>query len=122
MRGDAPPGSGRPPDHRPGGIVYRLPVPGNPFAVAFHICLFQVHRQAAQVVIVRQDRSGLGTEEIVVPDTQQGQKEGDAQQEGSGDGDGGLATDTAGITITNASSATTTVTGLAAGSTGHVSA
>src|SRR5262245_48822582 len=37
-------------------------------AVAFHIELLEVSRKAAKVMVVRQNRHGLGAEEVVVPD------------------------------------------------------
>ena len=41
------------------------------FAVALHRQLLEIGRESLQVLLVRQDRDGLGAEEVVVPDSQQ---------------------------------------------------
>ena len=60
------------PDDRAGGVIHRLAILGHPFAVALHVQLLQMVRQAGQIVIVGQYRVAFGIPEVVVPDAQHG--------------------------------------------------
>ena len=47
-------------------------VEGNMFAIAFHYQLLQIGGESFQVLLIRQNRDGLCTEEIIVPDAKKG--------------------------------------------------
>ena len=66
--GVLPVGTNPTPDDRPGLPGQGLAALGHALAVALHVQLLEMVRQAAQVVIVGQDGVGLGAPEIVVPD------------------------------------------------------
>src|SRR5512146_1642465 len=64
------------PDDRSGGVV------GNPvaaaihaLAVALHLALLEVGREAVHILIVGQDSHGLRAKEVVVPDPDQAQND-----------------------------------------------
>src|ERR1700691_3262466 len=63
------------PDDRPSLIVHLLAVEGYVLAVAFHLELLKVRRKALQIVRVRHDADGLGTEKVVVPDGKQAKED-----------------------------------------------
>ena len=63
-------GAGLAPDHRAGIVVDRLAVARDALAIALHIDLLQIGRQVLQVLIVGDDRLGVRTTEIVVPDSE----------------------------------------------------
>ena len=67
-------GSRLSPDYGPGLIVHLPAFQVDVFSVALHIELLEVGRQAAKVIIIRQNRHGLGTEEVVVPDAYESQE------------------------------------------------
>ena len=54
------------------------------FAVALHGQLLQIGREALQVLLVRQDRHGLGAEEVGVPDAQEPHEHRQVALEGGG--------------------------------------
>src|SRR5512143_1380798 len=56
------------PDHWACLIVHCKAVSAHTFPVAFHIPLLQVCGKPAHVLVVGQDRMGLGTKEVVVPE------------------------------------------------------
>ena len=66
-----PVGAGLAPVDRAGVIRHDLAVERDTLAVALHRQLLEVGREALQVVLVRQHRHRLGTEEVGVPDRQQ---------------------------------------------------
>ena len=51
-------------------VVHLFGIPGNAFAVTFHISLLQIQRQQAQIMVVRQDGMVGCIEEVSVPDAQ----------------------------------------------------
>src|SRR2546430_4836864 len=57
------------PDDRPRLIVYLPALQVDMFSIALHIQLLEIGGQEPEVMIIGQDRDGLGTEEVVVPDT-----------------------------------------------------
>ena len=65
-------GAGLAPDDRPGGVVDRGPVAPHRLAVALHVGLLEIGRQAMEMLVVRQDGMALGAEEVAVPDAEQG--------------------------------------------------
>src|SRR5262249_3163828 len=64
-------GSRLSPIDRARGVSRRRSVERDVLAVAFHRQLLQVRREPLQVLLVRQNRDGLGAEEIRVPNRQQ---------------------------------------------------
>jgi len=48
------------------------PLESDLLAVAFHYELLEIGRESSHVVLVRQHRHGLGPQEVVVPDAEQG--------------------------------------------------
>ena len=58
-----------PPDDRPRLIVYLPALQVDMFPIALHIQLLEIGGQEPEVMIIGQDRDGLGAEEVVVPDT-----------------------------------------------------
>ena len=50
------------------------PIQGDVLSVALHGELLQIGRESLQILLVRQDRHGLGAEEVVVPDGQEAHK------------------------------------------------
>lgn len=62
------------PDDGAGLVVNRLAVAIHVLAVGLHVALLEVGREAVHVLIVRQDGFGLGTVEVVVPQTDQRQQ------------------------------------------------
>ena len=67
-------GAGLAEQDRSGLVVDAAAVLAHVLAVALHVGLLQVGRQPVQVLIVRQDRVGLGAEEVGVPDADQRQQ------------------------------------------------
>ncbi|MNT27298.1 hypothetical protein D3C72_1629240 [compost metagenome] len=55
-------------------VIHGVAVTVNVFAVGFHVALLEVGREAVHVLVVRQDRFGFSTEEVVVPDADQCQQ------------------------------------------------
>ncbi len=55
-------------------VIHRIAVTVNVFTVGFHIALLEVGRETVHILVVRQNRFGFSTEEIVVPDTDQRQQ------------------------------------------------
>src|SRR5207253_6515658 len=64
------------PDDRARLIVDRAPLEVDALAVGLHVELLQIRGEAGEIVAVRQDRQRLGPEEIVVPDAEQRQQDG----------------------------------------------
>ncbi|CCK16170.1 hypothetical protein BN136_2180 [Cronobacter universalis NCTC 9529] len=62
------------PDNRAGLVIHGVAVTVNVFTVGFHIALLEVRREAVHVLVVRQNRFGFGTKEVVVPDANQRQQ------------------------------------------------
>ena len=62
------------PDDRAGLPLDPVAVAVDRLPVALHLQLLEVRRQVGEVLAVRQDRDGLGAEEIVVPDADQPQE------------------------------------------------
>src|SRR5262245_32099885 len=58
------------PINRAGIIGNFVSVERDMFAVAFHGQLLQIGRKSLEILLVRQDRDGLSTEEVVVPNSQ----------------------------------------------------
>src|SRR5262245_48839750 len=58
------------PVNRAGIIGNFVSVERDVFAVAFHGQLLQIGRKSLEILLVRQDRDGLSTEEVVVPNRQ----------------------------------------------------
>ncbi len=54
----------------------RIAGPVDRLAVALHVELLQVGREPAEVLAVRQDRLGLGPEEVVVPEADETEEDG----------------------------------------------
>ncbi len=74
VKGVLPVGARLTPDHRPGLVGDGVPVPVHIFAVALHVALLEISREAVHVLVVGQDCLRLGTKEIDVPDPDQGQQ------------------------------------------------
>src|SRR5215510_1098838 len=55
-------------------VVDRAAIECDVFAIALHGKLLQIRREALQVLLIWQDRYGLGAEEVVVPYTQEPQE------------------------------------------------
>src|SRR5689334_9769569 len=64
-------GSRLTPDHRPCAVIDRLAVSGNALAVALHVALLEISREARHILVIRQYRLSLCAEEIVIPDADQ---------------------------------------------------
>ena len=69
------------PDDGAGLVAHLFPVAAHVFAVALHVALLEIGGEAVQVLVVRQDRLRLGAEEVVVPDADQGQQDGNVAVE-----------------------------------------
>ena len=61
------------PEDRASLVVYALGVAVNGLAVAFHVGLLEVGGQAVQVLVVREHRVAGSTEEVVVPNADEGE-------------------------------------------------
>src|SRR5688500_13487786 len=59
------------PDHRAGGIVHTAAVATHRLAVALHVALLEVSSKPAQMLIVREQGKGRGTQEVPVPDPEE---------------------------------------------------
>src|SRR5471030_131563 len=59
-----------------GLIVHWIAVTVNVFTVGFHVALLEVSGKAVHVLVIWQDSFGFGAVEIVVPDTDQRQQNG----------------------------------------------
>lgn len=55
-------------------VVYRVAVTVNILTVGLHVALLEVSGKAVHVLVVRQNRFGFRTEEVVVPDADQRQQ------------------------------------------------
>ncbi len=55
-------------------VIHCIAVTVNVFTVGFHVALLEVGREAVHILVIRQNRFGFGTEEVVVPDTDQRQQ------------------------------------------------
>nr|VXZ89891.1 Uncharacterised protein [Klebsiella pneumoniae] len=55
-------------------VVYRVAVTVNILTVGLHVALLEVSGKAVHVLVVRQNRFGFRTEEVVVPDADQSQQ------------------------------------------------
>ena len=64
------------PHDRPGHARDRLAVERHRLAVALHVELLEVGGETRQVLAVREDRLGLGAEEVVVPEPDQTEQDG----------------------------------------------
>jgi len=60
-----------PPDNGAGAVVNFLAALGNALAVAFHVALLEVSREAREILVIGQDGLRLCAEEVVVPDAEQ---------------------------------------------------
>src|SRR5262249_49760137 len=59
------------PDDWPCAVVYPVTMNGDAFAVALHIALLKVSREARQVLVIGQDGVRLCAEKVVIPDSEQ---------------------------------------------------
>ncbi len=55
-------------------VIHRIAVTVNVFTVGFHVALLEVGRETVHILVIRQNRFGFSTEEVVVPDTDQRQQ------------------------------------------------
>ena len=69
-----PVGSRLPPDDRSGLIVHRPALQIDMLAIALHIELLQVGRQAPEIMVIGQDRHSLSAEKVVISDADQSQE------------------------------------------------
>ena len=69
-------GAGLAPHDRAGLHGDGVAVEVDRLAVALHVELLQVRGEAGEVLAVRQDRLGLGAEEVVVPDADEAEQHG----------------------------------------------
>ena len=67
-------GSRLTPDDWASLVVYRVAVTVNILTVGLHVALLEVSGKAVHVLVVRQNRFGFRTEEVVVPDADQRQQ------------------------------------------------
>ena len=67
-------GAGLAPDDRPGRVVDALAVAPDGFAVALHVALLEIGREAVKMLVVRQHGMARRAEEIVVPDPDQAEQ------------------------------------------------
>src|SRR5262245_52293152 len=67
-----------------GLVIDRAAIARDMFAVALHGQLLQIRREALQVLLVWQDRHGLGAEEVVVPYAQETHEHRQVAREGGG--------------------------------------
>ena len=64
------------------GLIRGLPAFSvNTFAIALHISLLEVRREPVHVLVIRQDRMGLCSKEIVIPNAEQGKDDRDVPVE-----------------------------------------
>src|SRR6266702_7109639 len=75
VEGMLPVGAGLAPDDRPRLIVDGSALQVDMLAVAFHIELLQIGAQVLEILIVRQDRHRLGSEEVIIPESDQAQQD-----------------------------------------------
>lgn len=66
-------------------VIHRIAVTVNVFTVGFHVALLEVGRETVHILVIRQNRFGFGTEEVVVPDTDQRQQHRQVFQPGGGE-------------------------------------
>src|SRR5580704_6351772 len=71
-----PVGSRFAPIDLPGWIIDLDAVQCDVFTITFHRQLLQIGRESLEVLLIRQDSDGFGTEEIRVPDGEQTQEDG----------------------------------------------
>ena len=57
-------------------VVHPLTSLGDGLAVRLHVSLLEVVRELVQILVVRQERMGLGAVEVVVPDTEDREEDG----------------------------------------------